>query len=268
MISYIGTPTGLAAVINGRQYTITSDNPSYDQVLRALADGEDEGTVEELFRLANAVKRFSRGEIEVNEEGNELYYQGERVHNVVVDRILSFMSQGLSATPLLNFLKRLLANPSKRSIDELYTFLEHKALPITPDGCFLAYKGVNDNYTDVHSGQFSNRPGATHTMLRSKVDDDFRNHCSNGFHVGSLEYATAWGPRTVVVKVDPADVVSVPNDCDCQKLRTSKYTVVDDFKGALERPLHDAARPYETETTTRQSFWDELESEDDYDYSY
>lgn len=261
MISYIGTPTGLAAVINGRQYTITSDNPSYDQVLTALANGERDSVVEELFRLATAVKRFTKGLVEVNAEGNELYYNGERIHNVVVDKILQSMSRGYPATPLINFLGRLLANPSRRSIQQLYTFLEHKALPITPDGCFLAYKGVTNDYKDVHSRTFNNRPGQTHSMPRQKVDDDFRNGCSYGFHVGSLEYATSWGPRTVVVKVDPADVVSVPTDCSCQKLRTCKYTVVEDFKGALQNPVHDSVKPYETRIPTqRESFWDKYHS--------
>jgi hypothetical protein len=82
-------------------------------------------------------------------------------------------------------------------------------------------------------------------MPRSSVDDDFRNHCSYGFHVGTLEYATKWGPRCVLVKVDPADVVSVPSSCECQKLRTSRYTVVCEYQGALTRPLHSASSPYE-----------------------
>jgi hypothetical protein len=81
-------------------------------------------------------------------------------------------------------------------------------------------------------------------MPRGKVDDDFRRGCSFGFHVGTREYATSWGPRTMLVKVDPADVVSVPSDCECQKLRTSRYTVVCEDQGALTRPLHDSASPY------------------------
>jgi hypothetical protein len=241
-ISYIATCNGIAAVIDGEQYTITSDNPSYNQVLDAIIAGERPERIAELFRTANAVKRYTKGLIEVTD--GALYYNGEEIHNVVVDRILQFMSERLPVEPLIAFLGRLLANPSKRSTEELYKFLEHKAMPITPDGCFLAYKGVNDNYTDVHSGRFSNRPGVTNSMPRQKVDDDFRNGCSYGFHVGSLEYATSWGSRTVIVKVDPADVVSVPSDCNCQKLRTSKYTVVCDYKGKLGENLADADSPY------------------------
>jgi hypothetical protein len=248
MISYIATSQGITAVIKGVSYTVTSDNSTYNQVLDALKNRENDDTIEDLFKLANAVKRYAKGNIEVVNEST-LLYKGEEIHNHVVDRILTFMSQGLPVEPLLAFLERLLANPSRRSIEELYKFLEHKNLPITPDGHFLGYKGVTDDLTDVHTGKFDNSPGNTHSMPRGKVDDDFRNHSSNGFHVGTLEYATSWGSRTVLVKVDPADVVSVPDDCECQKLRTSRYTVVCEYQGALTRPLHSAETPYEDEDT-------------------
>jgi hypothetical protein len=240
MISFIATINGITAVIAGREYTITSDNPTYGQVLDALKEHEPDSVIEDLFKLANAVKRYAKGNIEVVDEST-LLYKGEEINGLVVDRILKFMGEGLPVDPLIAFLERLLANPSRRAIAELYTFLEHKNLPVTPEGFFLAYKGVTQDYLDVHSRTFDNHPGAVHSMPRAKVDDDFRNGCSAGFHVGSLEYATGWGQRTVIVKVDPADVVSVPSDCDCQKLRTSKYAVVCDYQGALPETLADSS---------------------------
>ena len=42
----------------------------------------------------------------------------------------------------------------------------------------------------------------------------------------------------MIVKIDPADVVSVPNDCECQKLRTCKYVVVS-LHETIETPLDD-----------------------------
>lgn len=235
-MNYIATRQGITAVIGGKEFTITSDNPTYGQVLDALKNHAPDWEIEDLFVLTNAVKRYAKGNITI-EDGSVLYFKGEEIHGTVVDRILKFMGEGLPVEPLVAFLERLLANPSKRSIEELYTFLEHKNLPLTPDGHFLAYKGVSQDYKDVHSGKFDNRPGQSHSMPRNKVCDDYRQGCSYGFHVGSLEYATHWGQRTVIVKVDPADVVSVPSDCDCQKLRTSRYSVVSDYNGPLPESL-------------------------------
>lgn len=252
-ITYISTPSGIAAVIGGEQYTITSDNPSYAQVLEAIKNQEAPTHIADLFVAANAIKRFMNAAMPAGKTGDaivvdvqngELYYNGAPIHNHVVDRILAFVEQGLPAEPLLNFLGRLLQNPSKRAIEELYRFCEHKHLPITAEGKLLAYKGVNGDYTDCHTRKFSNRPGSTLQMKRNDVDDDARRACSNGFHVGSLEYATSFGPKTVIVEVDPADVVSVPFDCSGQKMRVCKYRVVCDYKGALPGTLANAKTPY------------------------
>lgn len=261
-LSYIITGQGITAVVDGETMTITSDNPSYGQVLDAIKRGEEPWRIAELFRAANAVKRYLKGVVEVDELLGEVTYNGETIANVVVDRILQFMSDGLPVDPLIKFLENLMLNPSRRSIQELYKFLEYKALPITDDGCFIAYKGVTSEYLDYHTGKVSNRVGAVNEMARGNVDDDFRVHCGTGYHVGSLDYAKSFGgDQTVVVcKVNPKDVVSVPEDCSCQKLRTAKYEVVDLFQGEIERPLVKAASPY------GDLSFDNSGEDDNYDY--
>ena len=61
----------------------------------------------------------------------------------------------------------------------------------------------------------------------------------------------------MIVEVNPADVVSVPNDSDFQKLRMSKYKVVSLFEKKLEQPMCDEYGEYE----------DEDEDEDDSNFS-
>lgn len=242
--SYIVTARGITAVIHGETHTITSDNASYQEVVKAITRRVSPSIIADLFRTANAVKRYSKGLIEVAADGSSLFYKGEPVNNVVVDRILLFMQQGLPVDPLLRFLERLLANPSKTSVDALYTFLENGEMPITEDGFFLGYKGLNENYTDCHTGKVDNRIGQKPRMLRRLVNDDTREDCSYGFHVGTLTYATGFGRRTVIVKVDPADVVSVPSSNLTWKLRTCAYEVVADYNGSLGNTYADSKSPY------------------------
>jgi hypothetical protein len=113
-------------------------------------------------------------------------------------------------------------------------------MPLTPDGNFLAYKGVNEDFTDKYSGKFDNSVGQTLEMRRNSVCDDANIGCSHGFHAGSYEYAKGWagtsGGNLMIVEINPADVVSVPHDSGCQKLRTSKYKVVAHHE-TIERPL-------------------------------
>jgi hypothetical protein len=170
-----------------------------------------------------------------------VYHQGEEIHNHVVERLLHFMKEGLPYQPLVRFLDKLMENPSRRAINELYSFLEHKNMPLTPDGNFLAYKSVNNEFRDWHTGNYSNKVGDVQEMKRSSVCDDVDQGCSAGFHAGSVEYARGFGSggNLMIVEINPADVVSVPKCSDCQKLRTSKYKVVGHFEKKLEAPLVD-----------------------------
>lgn len=243
-IGYIVTASGITAVIDGEQYAITSDNASYHEVLNAIIAKEDPARIADLFRTANAIKRYTKGAVEIAADGSALFYKGEEIKNVIVDRILQFMTGNLPVEPLIAFLERLLQNPSKHSVDALYTFLENGNMPITEDGCFLGYKGVTQELKDCHTSTIDNSPGRKPEMPRRLVNDNPREDCSYGFHVGTLNYGSTFGPRCVIVKVDPADVVSVPSSNLSWKLRTCKYEVLCEYQGALNDTFARSDRPY------------------------
>jgi hypothetical protein len=174
-------------------------------------------------------------QIEVK-DGN-VYVSGEPISNLVASRILDFLAEGVDCVPIFKFITKLNLNPSSRAVNELYTFLEHKFLPVTDNGNFLAYKALRSDFTDVHSGKFDNNVGNVLEMPRNKVDDNKEAGCSYGFHAGTLEYARGFRPfngKLVVVEINPADVVSIPTDCECQKLRTCKYMVHSEYEVPLE----------------------------------
>ncbi len=244
ILPYILTDESLTVVVNGKSLTMESSNPSFVEAKKAIIEERWED-IEALFDTSQAVVNFSEGNVEVTD--GAVFYKGQGVHNHVVDRILDFMREGLPYKPLMRFLDKLMENPSRRATNELYAFLEHKSMPLTPDGNFLAYKGVKNDYTDWYSGNFSNKVGETLEMVRNRVCDDASVGCSHGFHAGSLEYARSYGNggHLMIVEISPADVVSVPNDCDCQKLRTSKYKVVSHFEKKLEDTLCDDYDDYD-----------------------
>ena len=155
------------------------------------------------------------------------------------------MREGIKdPSPLFNFIEKLLDNPSNHSVEQLYNFLNYKELPIDPDGYVIGYKGVRDDYKDKYSGKFDNSVGQVLEMKRRNVDDDPNVGCSYGFHVGSFDYADSWANhdgRLMVVRFDPQDAVSVPNDCQYQKLRVCKYEVIGeitDGRKEWEKPVY------------------------------
>ena len=65
--------------------------------------------------------------------------------------------------------------------------------------------------------------------------------CAPGLHFGSVYYAESYGnddDAAIIVKIDPADVVSIPKN-DCEKGRCCGYEVVDLFQGRFENPVED-----------------------------
>jgi hypothetical protein len=234
----------LFATLAGKPYSITNDHPQFVSIRQALLEGSPEGEVIAMFEAALAAAKYMQGK--VTSDGGALYYQGEQVHGVIAERILTFMAKGLPYQPLVNFLERLMKNPSKRSIDELYGFIEKNELPITEDGFILGYKGVTSDYKDLHTNSVDNSIGARPFMKRRDVDDNFRLDCSNGYHVGSRHYATGFGPKTVIVKIDPMHVVSVPEN-DCGKMRIEGYEVVSEYAGELPAHVAISNDPYRDE---------------------
>ncbi len=240
MIPYILTDHSLTVVIDGKAESMANDHPAWNQAKQALSD-QDWDLLQSLFDVEQAVvEYFNDDEAGVEVRDGGVYYKGEAVHNYCVDKILDFMRNSLPHEPLVKFFGKLMENPSRRATEELYRFLEHKNMPITPEGNFLAYKGVNNNFTDKWSGTFDNSVGQTLEMTRNGVCDDANVGCSAGFHAGSYEYAKGYasgGGNLMVVEIDPRDVVSVPHDCECQKLRTSRYKVVGHYETIDAPPL-------------------------------
>jgi hypothetical protein len=76
-----------------------------------------------------------------------------------------------------------------------------------------------------------NSVGETVSIDRGKVDDNRDKGCSAGLHCGALDYVRDYGSEDsgdhiMIVKVNPMDAVSVPHDCQHQKLRVCQYQVV------------------------------------------
>ena len=232
IISNSGTIT---LVSRNKRYVISPTHINYKQIIKTLS-GKDHRRIESLVNVKKAFKKIPG----VTIKGGKVLFDGKPAHGVLVSRIERFIKEGLPYEPLVAFLKNLLKNPSKHSVDQLYSFLEHEGIPITPDGCFLGYKAIRGDWKDIHTGTISNKVGQSPSMKREDVDSDPGSACSRGLHVGAYSYAKGFmqtGGRMVLVKVNPADVVSVPNDHNAEKLRVCRYKVMAE---APDQPIHEA----------------------------
>lgn len=282
MISFNKNSVGVTVFFNGRCETVSSDAINYKSVLDAVK-AQDEDALEKALNVEEQISSavgISNGLVSIVDD--KIYIDGFQLHNTLSERFVEFLSQGISVEYITKFLDNLMLNESvkllmngevksllhlsndeaneklNKFIDDAYSFLSHRNLPITTDGCFLAYKAVQDDWysktrgdtklthgTVREDGRILNAIGEYIECERKDVDPNRDVECSYGLHVGCLEYSgpNGWfkreGDRIVVVKVNPRDVVAVPPDHSRTKMRVSAYTVLQEFQKPVNKTLHD-----------------------------
>jgi hypothetical protein len=217
----------IVVVIDNKPHTINKTHITYQRVVDAIKAG-DWDTVKDVIEPKKVVLDYGQGNVAV--QGDKLFWKGEEMHNALSNRMIQMLQDGFPIEPMIQFMENLMQNPSKRAVTELYGFLEKNSLPITPDGHFLAYKKVKNDYKDCYTGTMNNSVGSVVEMERNRVDDDQNRTCSTGLHFCSRDYLNHFGgERVVIVKINPRDVVSIPNDYNDSKGRACRYEVVDEI---------------------------------------
>lgn len=219
----------------GETLTVTSQShENYDKIREAIKN-RDYDEAQSLIDLASEMmKRFDSVAGNVSIRHGVLYFGDRGIGGVLGDRAVRMHSEGFDMAPMFAFVENLYQNPSSRAVKELYGFLEACDLPITEDGCFLAYKMVRDDYKSHHDGKTDNSIGSRPRMERNAVDDNADRTCSQGLHFCSQGYLGSYAShgRTVIVKINPKDVVSIPTDYNNSKGRACEYEVVGEFAQA------------------------------------
>lgn len=221
---YLIQGKNITVVIGTNSHTITSSHICYDKIKEAIK-ADDWDAVKEFIEPKKVVLNYGQGNVEI--QGEKLFWKGAEMHNALSRRMIAMLQEGFPVEPLVLFMENLMNNPSKRAVTELYGFLEKNNLPITSDGYFLAYKKVRGDFKDCHTGTMDNSVGQVVEMERNQVDDDQNRTCSTGLHFCSEDYLNHFGgEHTMILKINPADVVSIPTDYNASKGRACRYEVI------------------------------------------
>lgn len=214
--------SNITVVRDSQHVTVGKEYMFFDQLHEALSN-RDWDAAEKFLSLKNFVEKWCN---KITFKNNVLFLNEEMLPTELQDRIIKMSLTDDDPSYLIKFYEKLKKNPSARSVEQLWNFLNLTGIPITEDGDFLAYKGITSELLDVHTRTISNKPGAVVSLERNKVSDDPNTPCHYGLHVGSLEYASSFADTVVICKVSPENVVCVPYDHSYQKMRVCKYTVV------------------------------------------
>ena len=259
----------ITVVVNGETLSVkAAQQPEHGKVLDWILEGR-QISQDEVLSLLVPLKALVQTYGCISVASGEVLYDGTPIRGALVDRIVANHAVGADVAPVALLADRIYANPANWAEGELYDWLRSSNLPITSDGHILAYKRITNEYLDFHTGSFDNSVGTYVSVPRSEVDTDRERTCSYGLHFCSESYLSSFysssDARTVLVKVDPADVVSIPTDYNHAKGRTSSYLVVGEVDHRLLSSTPAGLFWPEPVADPNQSNWNS--ATDDWDYS-
>lgn len=255
---FTASPYSVALFFRGRMRNVPSTDPGFPELYAHLKlPAHDELVIERLVDKPALLERLTVGDVKVI--GNLVYYKGAVIHSALAVRLLTMIEAGFDASNWARFLARVMENPSERSRECLYEFLDKWNAPITEDGHFIAFKKVRGDFRDIHSGTMDNSPGQTVSMDRELVNADPDQTCSRGLHVAATSYLGTYsstnGYRVLALKVDPADVVAVPRDYGSAKMRVCRYLVLGEAEESFYKTA-DTIQVYNVSSTVKSALTD------------
>lgn len=230
-VPYTLTDTTISAVIGFVPRIIPKSHPNFETIKSLLVKGATEAKLLPLLDIPKAIEDYTGGDVFV--KNGKLFYKGYEVRSTLATLILSFIREGNEegAAPFKAFLAKAFANPDPRAALDLYDWVVHSGLPITPDGDILAWKAVRADYGSIHGGrrQFDHHVGNIVEQPREECDANPDQTCSAGLHFCAGPYLKSYasgGSRIVAVKISPTDVVAFPKDYGWEKGRACRYEIV------------------------------------------
>lgn len=281
-----GDVSNIVVVHDDKMYSATNTHASWEKIVTGAVAGDV--SVIKLFDLGEtAAEYFERLSDRVTVANGQVYFDNEAVGGELAEQIVRFIENEVDDwLPLVNFYENVMTNLDAHTREQLYRWLAKQQITITPEGDFLAYKGVRTIVEDgetkyvsvnhgkaivddkVYDGAIPNYIGAVVEMPRSEVMHDPRTGCASGLHAGTYAYASDWAQgATLRVKINPRDVVSVPTDCDSAKLRVCRYIVVDVTEQENLAPVYsthgDSAYDFYHEADDAWGDGDDYDEDDD-----
>lgn len=221
----------------GKPFVVGADHPRYDELKVAINAG-DHDLVDTILNASDRLSKALGSFGDVTVYAGHVTFQGRKIHNVLVDRMLRLINRGKNPGPYALLLDAAMRNPTRSAVDLFFPWLETARLPVLNDGRALAFKRIKNDYTDVHTGTFDHSPGRIVEIPRSLCNTDSQAQCASGLHFCNQTYLSGFnGSRVVMVAVDAADVVAFPNDHGNSKGRTQRYEVL--FEIDLQTALDD-----------------------------
>lgn len=250
MSAFIITADGVSGLAEMKPFNVSRSHKNYDAIIAALK-AKEWNRIHDLVnvskQIATAIQETNGGDdrIQICADAGVILFDGYEIRNTLVDRIIKMLADGFDVKPMCAFLANCM-DLRKDVADRIFDWIEAGCMPITDDGCFLAYKRVRDDYMSFYDGKTLNPVGGWVKLPRSMCDDNQHNTCSAGLHFCSQGYLPSYhggAGRILVLKVNPRDVVAIPHEYGTAKGRACAYEVVTELSEAPRVAVENPETP-------------------------
>ena len=259
--TYMFTGSSVFIHSEGKSWLVASTDSKYEKVAELIKKQASFEKLKEVLEVDEKenLRQWCSDQLKGNKAGisigeSTVEIDGEPVYGGLCKQIIAMHKEEMPLEPLVNFVRKMRQNPSYRIRQQLWGFIEacqsEGGFTLHNDGDIMAYKVVSENFKDCHSGTFDNHPGCIVEMPREEVDDDPSHTCSAGLHFCAYSYVksfSSFGTKLVLVKVNPKDVVSIPEDYGNAKARCCRYEVVEEIDSPLRKTVYEDGRHFNEE---------------------
>jgi hypothetical protein len=230
-IPYTISDKSISFVFKNRPRQYYKDDTNFKNI-KAAVISNDFSALETIIDPRKIVAKVTKGNIVIADDGG-VYYKNEQLPDYLAKRLVMHYNNGDPIEPLCAFTEKLMGNPNKELRTDLFKWLEVGNTPLFPEGDFLAYKKVQADYLSYHNSpdgtKLDHNIGKVVTMKREDCDADRNSTCSTGLHFCSFGYLRSYNGsqgRVVIVKINPAHVVAIPQDYNTTKGRCCQYEII------------------------------------------
>lgn len=248
--AHIITSESVVVVVGDKVLTIKKDqNALFNKIIEAIHAGD----YDEVTRLISPSDFMGKVGLKFDEDSGEVLLNNYPLKTNLAERIRQYWISDAPYEPLLKLCEKSLANEREYMHEELFNFLECNDLPITEDGCFLAYKLANADGSPVYQTGSPIRYEVGKVIEEEEAKNERNRELCNGpgLYFGNRKYwgSSSWkgkewndsnGTRMFLVKIDPRDVTSVPRQYDNSKGKCWRMEVIKELTAETAREIFDS----------------------------
>lgn len=243
IFNYTLTNSNVIIVYNKMTKTFLKGDKVYDNIVDYMS-GKKKITKKYLDKIMqsesnNKLKKISKNKnINIDEKKGSIKIKNEEIDINLIEQYIDKLVESDKNSEISTFdkikelNKNINLNPDKKVKKRILEWLRINMMPITNDGCFLAYKRVSKDFKDMYTNEIDHSVGSIVKMNRDLCDSDSSHTCAPGLHFCSFNYLPNYSSgngKIIIVKINPKDIVAIPQDYSCSKGRACEYTVLEEY---------------------------------------